>query len=57
MLYESIIYIIIMEFAMKKFKVINPIANTLKGYRKQIVSPKKGKGTYNRKKEKNIAKD
>tara|TARA_R100001369_G_scaffold34199_1_gene59259 strand:+ start:52 stop:192 length:141 start_codon:yes stop_codon:yes gene_type:complete len=46
-----------MEFAMKKFKVINPIAITLKGIRKQIVSPKKGKGTYNRKKEKNIAKD
>tara|TARA_R100000935_G_scaffold35237_1_gene55993 strand:+ start:502 stop:675 length:174 start_codon:yes stop_codon:yes gene_type:complete len=57
MFYESIICIIIMEFAMKKFKVINPIAITLKGIRKQIVSPKKGKGTYNRKKEKNIAKD
>ena len=57
MLYESIIYIIIMEFVMKKFKVINPIAITLKGIRKQIVLAKKGKGSYNRKKEKDIAKD
>jgi|TARA_B110000008_G_scaffold225898_1_gene227164 stalled ribosome alternative rescue factor ArfA len=57
MLYESIIYIIIMEFAMKKFKVINPIARTLKGFRKQIVLAKKGKGSYNRKKEKCNAKD
>ena len=57
MLYESIIYIIIMEFAMKKFKVINPIARTLKGFRKQIVLAKKGKGSYNRKKEKSNAKD
>ena len=57
MLYESIIYIIIMEFAMKKFKVINPIARTLKGFRKQIVLAKKGKGSYKRKKEKDIAKD
>ncbi len=55
--YESIIYIIIMEIAMKKFKVINPIAKSLKGFRKQIVLAKKGKGSYNRKKEKNIAKD
>ena len=52
MLYESIIYIIIMEFAVKKFKVINPMAITLKGFRKQIVLAKKGKGSYNRKKEK-----
>ena len=57
MLYESIIYIIIMEFAMKKFKVINPMAITLKGFRKQIVLAKKGKGSYNRKKEKCNAKD
>jgi len=57
MLYESIIYIIIMEFAMKKFKVINPIAKTLKSFRKQIVLAKKGKGSYNRKKEKCNAKD
>jgi len=52
MLYESIIYIIIIEFAVKKFKVINPMAITLKGFRKQIVLAKKGKGSYNRKKEK-----
>ena len=57
MLYESIIYIIIMEFAMKKFKVHNPIAKTLKGFRRQIVLVKKGKGSYNRKKEKDIAKN
>ena len=57
MLYESIIYIIIMEFVMKKFKVINPMAITLKGFRKQIVLAKKGKGSYNRKKEKCNAKD
>jgi len=41
-----------MEIAMKKFKVINPIAKTLKSFRKQIVLAKKGKGSYNRKKEK-----
>jgi len=46
-----------MEFTMKKFKVINPIAKTLKSFRKQIVLAKKGKGSYNRKKEKNNAKD
>ena len=34
---------------MKKFKVINPIAKTLKSFRKQIVLAKKGKGSYQRK--------
>ena len=54
----KVLYILfIMEIAMKKFKVINPIAKSLKGFRKQIVLAKKGKGSYNRKKEKNIAKD
>ena len=42
---------------MKKFKVINPIAKTLKSFRKQIVLAKKGKGSYTRKKEKNNAKN
>jgi len=37
---------------MKKFKVRNPIAKSLRGFRKQIVLAKKGKGSYNRKKEK-----
>ncbi len=39
-----------------KIKNINPIAKALLSIRKQVVPSKKGKGSYNRKKEKNIAK-
>ena len=57
-MYMKVLYILfIMEIAMKKFKVINPIAKSLRGFRKQIVQAKKGKGSYNRKKEKHNAKD
>ncbi len=39
-----------------KIKKVNPIAKALLSIRKQVVPSKKGKGSYNRKKEKNIAK-
>tara|TARA_R100001129_G_C5206371_1_gene215382 strand:- start:540 stop:683 length:144 start_codon:yes stop_codon:yes gene_type:complete len=45
-----------MEFDMTKIKRVNPIAKALLSIRKQVVPSKKGKGSYNRKKEKNIAK-
>ena len=45
-----------MEFDMTKIKRVNPIAKALVSIRKQVVPSKKGKGSYNRKKEKNIAK-
>ena len=44
-----------MEFDMK-IKKINPIAKALLSIRKQVVPSKKGKGSYNRKKENTIAK-
>ena len=37
-------------------KKINPIAKALLSLKKRVVPSKKGKGSYNRKKEKNIAK-
>ena len=45
-----------MEFDMTKLTRVNPIAKALLSIRKQVVPSKKGKGSYNRKKEKNIAK-
>ena len=39
-----------------KIKKINPIATALLTLKKRVVPSKKGKGSYNRKKEKNIAK-
>ena len=39
-----------------KIKKINPIAKALLSLKKRVVPSKKGKGSYNRKKEKNIAK-
>ena len=38
-----------------KIKKINPIAKALLFIKKQVVSNKKGKGAYNRKKEKSYA--
>ena len=45
-----------MEFDMTKIKRVNPIAKALLSIRKQVVPSKKGKGSYNRKKENTIAK-
>ena len=39
-----------------KIKKINPIAKALMFIKKQVVPSKKGKGSYNRKKEKSNAK-
>ena len=38
-----------------KIKQVNPIAKALLSIRKQVVPSKKGKGSYNRKKEKDRA--